>query len=40
MLSALDTTKDALKNAPGYKYDWTATRWIPANASTTGSSNK
>jgi sporulation protein YlmC with PRC-barrel domain len=25
----LDTTKDALKNAPGFKYDSTKTSWAP-----------
>lgn len=33
----MNTTKDALKNAPGYKYDHTAMTWIPENApATTG----
>ena len=33
----LNTTKDALKGAPGYKYDRTAMAWIPENApATTG----
>ena len=33
----MNTTKDALKNAPGYKYDRTAMTWIPENApATTG----
>ena len=27
----LDTTKDALKNAPGFKYDRQSTTWIPDN---------
>jgi len=27
----LDTTKDALKNAPGFKYDSTKTTWVPDN---------
>jgi len=25
----MDTTKDALKNAPGFKYDKDATTWVP-----------
>src|ERR1700730_6697898 len=34
----MNTTKDALKNAPGYKYDHTAMTWIPENSpATTGS---
>lgn len=33
----LNTTKDALKNAPGYKYDRTATTWVPDTSTTTGS---
>jgi hypothetical protein len=33
----MNTTKDALKNAPGYKYDRTAMTWMPENApATTG----
>jgi sporulation protein YlmC with PRC-barrel domain len=33
----MNTTKDALKNAPGYKYDRTAMTWVPENApATTG----
>jgi sporulation protein YlmC with PRC-barrel domain len=33
----MNTTKDALKSAPGYKYDRTAMTWIPENApATTG----
>jgi hypothetical protein len=33
----LNTTKDALKSAPGYKYDRTAMVWIPESApATTG----
>jgi hypothetical protein len=33
----MNTTKDALKNAPGYKYDRIAMTWIPENApATTG----
>jgi sporulation protein YlmC with PRC-barrel domain len=27
----LDTTKDALKNAPGFKYDRQSTTWVPDN---------
>ena len=34
----MDATKDSLKNAPGYKYDRTATTWMPDTA-TTRSSN-
>jgi sporulation protein YlmC with PRC-barrel domain len=33
----LNTTKDALKSAPGYKYDRTATKWVPDTSGTTGS---
>jgi hypothetical protein len=29
----LDTTKDALKNAPGFKYDRNTTTWVPDNKS-------
>jgi len=25
----MDTTKDALKQAPGFKYDKTTTKWVP-----------
>jgi sporulation protein YlmC with PRC-barrel domain len=33
----MNTTKDALKSAPGYKYDRTSTTWMPENApATTG----
>jgi sporulation protein YlmC with PRC-barrel domain len=28
----LDTTKDALKNAPGFKYDKQSTTWVPDNS--------
>jgi sporulation protein YlmC with PRC-barrel domain len=28
----MDTTKDALKNAPGVKYDRTAMTWVPDNS--------
>lgn len=28
----LDTTKDALKNAPGFKYDRDSTTWVPDNS--------
>jgi sporulation protein YlmC with PRC-barrel domain len=31
----MSTTKDALKNAPGYKYDRTAMMWMPENAPVT-----
>jgi PRC-barrel domain protein len=35
----MNTTKDALKNAPGYKFDRTSMAWIPNNAAaTTGAS--
>jgi hypothetical protein len=27
----MDTTKDALKSAPGFKYDSDKTSWVPAN---------
>ena len=33
--AVMNTTKDALKGAPGYKYDRPAMTWIPANAPTT-----
>jgi sporulation protein YlmC with PRC-barrel domain len=29
----LDTTKDALKKAPGFKYDSTKTTWVPDKSS-------
>jgi hypothetical protein len=29
----LNTTKDALKRAPGFKFDRTAAKWVPENAS-------
>lgn len=29
----MDTTKDALKNAPGFKYDSNTTTWVPDNSS-------
>jgi sporulation protein YlmC with PRC-barrel domain len=33
----MNTTKDALKSAPGFKYDRSATTWMPENApATTG----
>jgi hypothetical protein len=28
----LDTNKDALKNAPGFKYDSGKTTWVPDNS--------
>jgi PRC-barrel domain len=28
----LDTNKDALKNAPGFKYDSSKTTWVPDNS--------
>jgi sporulation protein YlmC with PRC-barrel domain len=31
----MNTTKDAMKAAPGFKYDRNATTWIPENAPTT-----
>jgi len=31
----MNTTKDALKNAPGYKYDNTAMTWVPENSPAT-----
>ena len=31
----MNTTKDAMKAAPGLKYDRNATTWIPENAPTT-----
>ena len=31
----MNTTKDALKAAPGFKYDRNTTAWIPENAPTT-----
>src|SRR6202011_2703195 len=31
----MNTTKDALKNAPGYKYDRTAMTWMPESAAAT-----
>jgi sporulation protein YlmC with PRC-barrel domain len=37
----MNTTKDALKTAPGYKYDRTTTMWMPENApATTGISKR
>jgi sporulation protein YlmC with PRC-barrel domain len=37
----INTTKDALKSAPGFKYDRTSMMWMPENApaSTTGGPN-
>jgi hypothetical protein len=33
----MNTTKDVLKDAPGYKYDRTAVTWVPENSpATTG----
>jgi hypothetical protein len=32
----MNTTKDALKSAPGLKYDRTAMTWVPENATTGG----
>ncbi len=34
----LDTTKDALKNAPGFKYDRQSTTWVPDTRSNKSSS--
>ena len=34
--AVMNTTKDALKNALGFKYDRTAMTWVPESASTTG----
>jgi hypothetical protein len=31
----MNTTKDALKTAPGYKYDRTTMMWMPESAPTT-----
>jgi sporulation protein YlmC with PRC-barrel domain len=31
----MNTTKDELKNAPGYKYDNTAMTWVPENSPAT-----
>jgi len=31
MYLTLNTTKDALKNAPGFKYDRQSTTWVPDN---------
>jgi hypothetical protein len=34
----MNSTKDALKSAPGFKYDRNAMTWLPENApATTGS---
>ena len=30
---SMDTTKDALKNAPGFKYDSNKTTWVPDRGS-------
>jgi hypothetical protein len=30
----MDADKEALKNAPGLKYDRNATTWVPENAET------
>jgi hypothetical protein len=30
----MDTTKDALKNAPGFKYDSDKTTWVPDTSKT------
>lgn len=31
MLLVMDTTKDSLKSAPGFKYDSSTTSWVPDN---------
>jgi hypothetical protein len=31
----MNSTKDALQKAPGYKYDRSAMAWMPENAPTT-----
>jgi sporulation protein YlmC with PRC-barrel domain len=36
----MDTSKDALKNQPGVKYDRTAMTWVPDNSSSSSSSNQ
>jgi sporulation protein YlmC with PRC-barrel domain len=36
----MDTSKDALKNQPGVKYDRTAMTWVPDNSSSSNSSNQ
>jgi sporulation protein YlmC with PRC-barrel domain len=36
----MNTTKDALKNAPGWKYDRTNTKWVPDSPGTTGTNTK
>jgi len=33
----MNATKDSLKSAPGYKYDRTATTWVPDTGNTAGS---
>jgi sporulation protein YlmC with PRC-barrel domain len=33
----MDATKDALKNAPGFKYDSTKTTWVPDTSNNTKS---
>ena len=35
----MNASKDALKAAPGLRYDSTKTTWVPDNANTTGSGN-
>jgi sporulation protein YlmC with PRC-barrel domain len=32
MYLTMDTTKDALKSAPGFKYDSSTTTWVPDNS--------
>jgi hypothetical protein len=36
--AVLNTTKDALKGAPGYKFDRTALTWVPASSTAGGPS--
>ncbi len=36
----MNTTKDALENAPGYKYDRSAVKWVPDTATTQGQGNR
>jgi hypothetical protein len=33
--AVMNATKDSLKNAPGFKYDRTAMKWLPDNATAT-----
>jgi len=36
----MDTSKEALKAAPGFKYDTSMTSWVPEGQNTTGSGNR